>query len=247
MTSSRLILIIPIFIFTIAVAAQPVTFNFESAPIHSSLPIDLNEGGISAHFSATGQGFSIQPANTMGFTPLGFSGLCIYPNSIYIADLLVSFTPPLTSFSILYAPQELGCDDSATLRVTAYSGGAFVATATATAASPGTWPSETLAIATAVPFDSVVVHYDARPPTCQDWGPIFMADNMTVTPTAGGGLPGDCDGNGTVSIGEVQKAINMFLGTLAPGCGVDCSGDGTVSIGEVQKVINAFLGVSGSC
>jgi hypothetical protein len=62
-----------------------------------------------------------------------------------------------------------------------------------------------------------------------------------------GSVPGDCDGDGTVSIGEVQKAINMFLGTLAPGCGVDCNGNGTVSIGEVQKVINAFLGMASSC
>ena len=59
--------------------------------------------------------------------------------------------------------------------------------------------------------------------------------------------PGDCDGSGIVSIGEVQKAINMFLGTAQPDCGVDCSGDGKVSIGEVQKVINAFLGLPSSC
>jgi PKD repeat protein len=30
-----------------------------------------------------------------------------------------------------------------------------------------------------------------------------------------GGLPGDCDGNGTVTIGEVQKVINAFLGLPA--------------------------------
>jgi formylglycine-generating enzyme required for sulfatase activity len=60
-------------------------------------------------------------------------------------------------------------------------------------------------------------------------------------------IPGDCDDSGSVSIGEVQKAIYMFLGTLAPGCGVDCNGDGTVSIGEVQKVINGFLGLAVSC
>jgi hypothetical protein len=59
--------------------------------------------------------------------------------------------------------------------------------------------------------------------------------------------PGDCDGSGTVSIGEVQKAINMFLGSIPPDCGVDCNGDGTVSIGEVQKVINGFLGNPASC
>jgi M6 family metalloprotease-like protein len=59
--------------------------------------------------------------------------------------------------------------------------------------------------------------------------------------------PGDCDGNGTISIGEVQKAINMFLGLTPPACGADCNGDGTVSIGEVQKVINGFLGLASSC
>lgn len=61
------------------------------------------------------------------------------------------------------------------------------------------------------------------------------------------GLPGDCDGDGSVSIGEVQKAVTMFLGLVSPDCGVDCNGDGTVSIGEVQKVINAFLGLPSSC
>jgi hypothetical protein len=61
------------------------------------------------------------------------------------------------------------------------------------------------------------------------------------------GVPGDCDGDGQVSIGEVQKAINMFLGLLPVGCGVDCNGDGAVSIGEVQKVINVFLGLATGC
>ena len=66
---------------------------------------------------------------------------------------------------------------------------------------------------------------------------------INVTP----GLPGDCDVDGAVSIGEVQKAINMFLGSIPPDCGVDCNGDGAVSIGELQKVINAFLGLPGNC
>ena len=54
--------------------------------------------------------------------------------------------------------------------------------------------------------------------------------------------PGDCDRNGVVSIGEVQKSINMFLGLQSPDCGVDRNGDGSVSIGEVQYTINEFLG-----
>ena len=86
-----------------------------------------------------------------------------------------------------------------------------------------------------------------------DWTMTAIVEGVTCSRTgsiviaAGGGLPGDCDGNGTVSIGEVQKAINMFLGLQAPGCGVDCNGDGNVSIGEVQKAINAFLGLASSC
>lgn len=68
-----------------------------------------------------------------------------------------------------------------------------------------------------------------------------------VVTGAGPVIPGDCNGDGTVSIGEVQKAINMFLGTEPVGCGADCDGNGSISIGEVQKVINAFLGVSTTC
>ena len=60
-------------------------------------------------------------------------------------------------------------------------------------------------------------------------------------------IPGDCDGDSAVSIAELQKAINMFLGSIPPECGVDCDGDGKISIGEVQKVINAFLGMTVEC
>ncbi len=160
--------------------AQTIVFDFDNAPVHTSLPVDVTVAGVTAHLVGTNQNFSIQPANTMGFTPAGFSGLCIYPNSVFAADLVISFSVPLTSFSILYAPQELDCDTSCTMRVTARMDGAAVATNTATT-NPGVWPTGTLAIATATPFNSVVVHYDSPPPTGGDWGPIFLADMMTVT------------------------------------------------------------------
>ena len=51
-------------------------------------------------------------------------------------------------------------------------------------ANPGTWPVDVLTFSSAQGFDSVVVHYDKKPPTCQDYGVIFMADNMRVTPSA---------------------------------------------------------------
>ena len=163
-------------------SAAPVLFNFDNAVLHSPLPIDLTEGGITAHFSATGQGFSIQQANVLGFTPAGFSGYCLYPNSVFPADLLVSFSQTLVDFSILYAPEEYATDSSATMRVTAYMDGALVGTNTATANPPGTWPTATLSFAASSGFNNVVVHYDSPPPTGGDYGPIFMADNMSVTP-----------------------------------------------------------------
>jgi alpha-tubulin suppressor-like RCC1 family protein len=55
--------------------------------------------------------------------------------------------------------------------------------------------------------------------------------------------PGDCDNNGTVTIGEVQSAINMFLGLKTVETCVDTNGAEGVSIAEVQKTINSFLGL----
>jgi hypothetical protein len=163
-------------------SAQVELFDFDNAPLHSSLPIDQTVSGISAHLMATGQGYSIQEANVLGFTPPGFAGRILYPNSIYLADLLVRFDQVLTDFSIMYSCQELGCDDAATMRVTAFMNGNFVGTNTRTATFPGTWPVDTLRCSFPQGFDSVVVHYDSHPPTCQDYGVIYMADNMRVTP-----------------------------------------------------------------
>lgn len=60
---------------------------------------------------------------------------------------------------------------------------------------------------------------------------------------------GDCDGNDTVSIGEVQRCVNKLLGHLlcdpatpALNCPVaDANGNGAVSIGEVQDCANHLL------
>ena len=55
--------------------------------------------------------------------------------------------------------------------------------------------------------------------------------------------PGDCDGNGVVSISEVQSAVNMFLGVKPVQACADPDANGVVSISEVQKAINGFLGL----
>lgn len=163
-----------------ASSAQSVLFDFNNAPVYTPLPISLTEGGITAHFSATGQGYSIQSVSTATVVPAGFTGNFIFPSSISLSDLNIGFDQPLTAFSIWYACQELDCDDAATMRVTAYMNGTYTGTNTKVAANPGTWPVDTLSCSFAQGFDSVVVHYDSHPPTCQDYGVIFIADNMRV-------------------------------------------------------------------
>ena len=164
---------------------QDVLFDFDNAPLYTSLPITQVAGGITAHLAATGQGYSIQNANVLGFTPPGFAGHILYPNSIYLSDIRIRFDQIISDFSIMYSCQELGCDDAATMRMTAYLYGTFVGTNTKVAANPGTWPVDTLRGTFPQGFDSVVVHYASPPPTCQDYGTIYMADNMRVTQIIG--------------------------------------------------------------
>ena len=162
-------------------------FDFNSGPQFTSVPLDLTVNGITAHFSATGQGFSIQnTAQVIGVLPTGFSGLGLNPNSVFPADLLVSFPNEVaTDFSIMVAPQELATDTTATLRVTAYMNNVFVGTNTSTATGDVfLWPSSTLSFSSPQGFNSVVVHYDSPPPGGGDYGPIFVADNMNVTAIA---------------------------------------------------------------
>ena len=174
--------------------AQSVLFDFDNAPLHSPFPIDLTVSGITAHFSANPAyyNYSIQRADVLGFTPQGFAGFCIYPSQVYLCDLLIAFNQPMTAASILYAPEEYATDSSCTMRITAYMGTTFIGTATYTIPVPGTWPTGTLAITTTQPFDNVVIHYDAPPPTGGDYGPIFMADNLWVTPAAAAGSAQRC-------------------------------------------------------
>ena len=75
-------------------------------------------------------------------------------------------------------------------------------------------------------------------------GAITSSCTVTATFTAAiSAKPGDCDSSGTVTIAEVQSAINMFLGLKAVDVCVDIDSSNGVSIAEVQKVINSFLGL----
>ena len=70
-----------------------------------------------------------------------------------------------------------------------------------------------------------------------------ITGSCTVTASFAVQRAGDCDSNGTVTITEVQSAINMFLGLKTIESCVDQDNNSSVSIAEVQKVINSFLGL----
>jgi len=66
---------------------------------------------------------------------------------------------------------------------------------------------------------------------------VWLACSYTAFAT------GDCNGDTTVTIAEVQSAINMFLGLKDVLPCVDENNSKSVSIDEVQKTINTFLGL----
>lgn len=79
--------------------------------------------------------------------------------------------------------------------------------------------------------------------------PLTLVIALIFAPpgSAVAGLAGDLNGDGIVSVFEVQAVINAFLGvsisTVTPGNNLpgDLNGSGGVSLSEVQAVINAFL------
>jgi VWFA-related protein len=103
-----------------------------------------------------------------------------------------------------------------------------------------------------------VLTYVATPPPAEngwksftglasyDGQSTFIAGERSIGRTVSV-LPGDADGDGTVTVGELQQVINMFLKLQPVGNGADCNQDGNISIGELQKVVNAFLGTTSGC
>jgi hypothetical protein len=149
----------------------------------------------------------------------------------------------------MYSPEEYGCDSSARMRVTAYMNGTLVGTNTTTADPPGTWPTGTLTFHSAQPFNSVVVHYDAPPPTGGDWGPVFLADNMIVTPQPTL-LPGDLNCDGVVNFADINPFVLALSNPAAyasqyPNCQIlngDINGDGAVNFADINPFVALLSG-----
>ena len=54
--------------------------------------------------------------------------------------------------------------------------------------------------------------------------------------------PAGCSGSGASTIVDVQNAINMLLGLAQPSTCIDLDGNNHVSVYELQKATNSFLG-----
>ena len=69
------------------------------------------------------------------------------------------------------------------------------------------------------------------------------AKNVTVTyslqPIA---VPGDVNGDGTLSIADVTMLVNMVLGKADKNSAADVNGDGQVTIADVTQLVNLVLG-----
>jgi len=181
-----------------ATDAQSVLFDFNGGPQYSGTPLDQYSSGIRAHFWGQNEGlyspsYSIQNiAQVIGMYPTGFTGLGLSPDSVFGADLHIAFfrmgdgsAVPLTNLSIMVAPQELSCDSSSTMQITAYRHGQLVGTRTAIAPQLDNylWPTIDVGFSSAQTFDSVTIHFLSGPPTGGDWGGIFVADNLSIMAT----------------------------------------------------------------
>ncbi len=72
---------------------------------------------------------------------------------------------------------------------------------------------------------------------------LTCATLLLFTVAAFAAAPGDCDGNGSVTMTEVQSAMNMFLGSKPVTSCVDTDGSGAVTITEVRNVVNGYMGL----
>jgi hypothetical protein len=66
-------------------------------------------------------------------------------------------------------------------------------------------------------------------------------DGQAVVSSTGPSCIGDCDGNGEVSLLEVQQAFNAFLDDPSECLAADSDQDGEVSLLDVQNTFNNFL------
>ncbi len=81
------------------------------------------------------------------------------------------------------------------------------------------------------------------PPTATPVATATPTASNTPTPTRGTLCPGDCNGDGDVSISELVRAVNIALGAAAAETcrAADVNGDGRVAINELVAAVGTAL------
>jgi hypothetical protein len=98
-----------------------------------------------------------------------------------------------------------------------------------------------LSFNSAQPFNKIVIHYDAAPPTGGDYGPIFMADNLLITPS-----------QAPIVLSAVSRKTHGVAGNFdvdlpvsgAPG--VECRAGGATNDYQVIVTFGSAVTVNGS-
>jgi photosystem II stability/assembly factor-like uncharacterized protein len=206
--------------FTVAASASsglPVSYSSGSSTVctsnGASFTMLASSGACLVQYDQTGDGNYAQAPRVTNSTSAGKATLTVSADNQSRA--FNSANPTLTASYAGF----VGADTKAVL-----SGAAAISTGATQASPAGSYPI-TIARGTLS-----AANYS------------FALVNGTLSVT-NGSKPGDCNGDGTVTIAEVQSAINMFLGLKPVQACVDQDNSGVVTISEVQKVINAFLGL----
>lgn len=147
----------------------------------------------------------------------------LLPNGV-IGAYQVSFRLSATGFtdSPIYTLMITNGEPSATPTATATTSVTEAATATLTATSNATDPPTPIATAMASPTAtaSATPTHTIAPPAC----------------------PGDCDGNGAVSIAELIRAVGLASRGGTVGCAAaDVDGDGSIAINELIRAVRSAL------
>ena len=75
------------------------------------------------------------------------------------------------------------------------------------------------------------------------WGAFTNIVEMDIEDMSSiNSLKGDADGDGVVDVADLQRIINIIIGTMNATSTSDVNGDGEIDIADIQNIINIILG-----
>jgi hypothetical protein len=157
-----------------APTASAQTFNFETTPFGTPVPLSITNGGVAAAF-ASAAGFSVQPTFFGGLT-----GRVLRDDDAATGPLTITFSTLLSSVSLNFGLNIVPAAGNFTL--VARNGATLVGTVTvAGAPPPGFLFPEGVVSFTGATFDTIVLSSTARD---------FAVDNIVVQPSTAIPEPG---------------------------------------------------------